>query len=344
MRPDYELICNGRDVTANFAGRLSSITVVDESGEASDTLTIEVEDTRGEVVMPARNMELRLKMGYAGDGLRDFGRFYVDTVRVKGPPDLITLTARAALFTSGDVQPDTETSTGAGKKFDWGEALNTTHTQSHEPQAMRTLLHTLVHMQLGRLYKAPPELQDEQLPHLDQRNRTNIAFLTDLAKTRGVTVKVLDGVVVLKPKFDAVTATGKKIDPITLRPGDISDYDCEISDRHRYGSVIAQWHDLDNAVVVDERIGDKDPVMTLHQVFATKDEAAKAAAAAMSTLRESGSELKLEMPMNVDIIADGTVSLQGFRDELNGVWTARRAEHRLSRSGATTSLVARRIS
>ena len=123
----------------------------------------------------------------------------------------------------------------------------------------------------------------------------------------------------------------------------VSTYDAEVGDRHRYGSVVAQWHDLNNAVVFNERVGDKEPVMTLAKTYASKDEAAKAAASAMSTLRESGSELKLEMPLNVDIFADGPVELADFRDELNGRWTPRRVEHRLDRSGAVTSVTARQL-
>lgn len=340
MRPTYELIANGKDVTANFEGRLASITVVDESGESSDTLTIEVEDTAGEVVTPSRNMELRLRMGYAEEGLRDFGRFYVDSVRLKGPPDIITITARAALFTGADVQPEREE--GAGKKFSWGEPLNTRKTQSHPPQTVRQLLHTLVNLQLGRLHKAPAEILDEALPHLDQNAETNISLITRIARERGYTAKVVDGYVVLKPKDQAITATGKRIPDLPLTPGDVSAYESDIGDRNRYGTVVARWQDVANAALVEERVGDKPPVMILGKTYASKDEAAKAAAAEMTRLRETGAELKLDMPLMVDVVADGRLALSGFRDELNGTWTARRVEHRLTpQSGAITSVTAR---
>ena len=77
MTPAFSILANGTDVTARFADRLLSLTVVDNDGEEADRVEIELDDRAGRIALPQMDAVLEVALGFAG-ALMPMGRFAVD--------------------------------------------------------------------------------------------------------------------------------------------------------------------------------------------------------------------------------------------------------------------------
>jgi phage protein D len=99
MKPAYKIIANrADDITAAIAGRLLSLRITDNEGDQNDSLSIELENADGLLLLPAPNAQLAVSLGFEGAPLREMGTFVVDEVRESAPPNTISITAKAASY------------------------------------------------------------------------------------------------------------------------------------------------------------------------------------------------------------------------------------------------------
>ena len=96
MTPDWQILADGIDVTANFNDRLLELTVTDHEGMKSDSCEIMVDDRDGILALPRKGTLLTILMGYRETGLALMGLFTVDEVELTGFPRQMRISGSAA--------------------------------------------------------------------------------------------------------------------------------------------------------------------------------------------------------------------------------------------------------
>ena len=86
MRPDWRILIDGQDRSEAFRARLLSLTITDESGYYSDTVSVRLDDRDGRIVLPRLGVEMVVQLGYEEIGRVEMGRYTVDEIELSGPP------------------------------------------------------------------------------------------------------------------------------------------------------------------------------------------------------------------------------------------------------------------
>ena len=102
---DWRVTLDGKDLSDRLRPRLVSLSLSEKRGDEADQLDIVLNDTDGMLGIPKEGAVLQVQLGWkqgrdVATGLIDKGSFKVDDVSHSGPPDQITIKARAADFTS----------------------------------------------------------------------------------------------------------------------------------------------------------------------------------------------------------------------------------------------------
>ena len=219
IAPAYMLTLNGADITQNFSDRLISLTMTDNRGFEADQLDIELDDTDGLVELPPRGASLTLWLGWQGSALLNKGSFTVDEIEHRGAPDTLTIRGRSA---------------------DFRGTLNSRREQSWHDTTLGVILETIA--QRNKLTASVADtLKAIPVPHIDQSQESDAAFLARLADRNGASVSVKYGKLLFLKAGSAVTASGKAIPQMTVERGDGDRHQFAIADREAYTGVTAKW-------------------------------------------------------------------------------------------------------
>ena len=123
MQPNFRIIANKSDITKTVNGRLLSLEITDEIGIVSDSLTMQLDDRDGAIAVPPRGAELVVYMGY--DNVSEMGRFIVDEIELKSPPQTMIITARASNSMLDDIAAFKAPQTYSWDKKELGEIIET---------------------------------------------------------------------------------------------------------------------------------------------------------------------------------------------------------------------------
>jgi hypothetical protein len=317
MRPAFRVIVNDKqDITAAIRERLIKLTISDEVALTSDTLKIELDDAGSQIKPPKKNVKLFVQLGYAETGLLAKGNFIVDTVTFSGPPEKLEICARGANFAKELRMP---------KNRSWHESYLFDIVKKIADE------HNLIP-------QISPALTDVFINHEDQTNESDISFLTRVANDYDAVAKPSATHLMIVKKGESKTATGKHLPVINIDYSEVTKWNGDMPERDHYAAVIATWTDTQNAREIEEKAGDGVPAYRIRKQFANAIEAKKAVAATLQRLNRRNAKISLTMPGNPAVIAESPVMLSGFREDFNGKWTVKKAEHRVSASGYTLSI------
>lgn len=219
IAPAFMLTLDGNDITQNFSDRLIGLTMADNRGFEADQLDIELNDSDGLVELPPRGASLTLWLGWEGSALLNKGSFTVDEIEHRGAPDTLTIRGRSADFRG---------SLNSRREQSWHD---TTLGQVVEAIAQRNKLTASV----ADTLKAIP------VPHADQSQESDAAFISRLAVRNGATVSIKAGKLLFLKAGSGVTASGKPIPQMTVERGDGDRHSFAIADREAYTGVTAKW-------------------------------------------------------------------------------------------------------
>lgn len=320
MKPAFQIT----GLSGIIGSRLISLSVTDESTEQSDTCTIELSDPRNEFDIPQAGHVIGVSIGYA-DVLRDMGQFVIDSVKIAGPAHRITLEAKAAPFT-------------AAGGF---SAVQTRNTRSFDEITLGDLVSTIA----GEHGLAPaisPQLASVQLLHIDQTNESDINFLTRLARQFKAVCKPTFGRLVFAVRGEGKSISGLALPSLTLQPRHVTSWSATLGKRTNFSKVQTAHHDPETGetVVYDAEGGEFVGGAEVYQhpmPFASADEAMAAGASMLDQFRRGAQEVSISMPGNPNILAEATVTLNGFHPRIDGPWLVKRVEHRIE-SGYTCNL------
>lgn len=326
VKPEYRLVANKSDITGMISERLVSLRYTDEAGLESDVLEIVLadHDPDNPIQVPATGAELELFMGYDGKAER-IGMFVCDEVEIAGWPGEMTIRARAAPF---------DTSKGG---------LSNLQSQKTRSWSKGTLLGSMVKKiakEHGMAAAVMDTLAKIALPHIDQADESDLHFLGRVVKKYDGIVKPAAGKLILAKIGSAKTISGLSLPVVTLAPEQVSRFRVVMSKRETAGMVVAYWHAVKNAKRSEVKVGQGEPVKRLKMYYPTKEMALAAARSELDRRERRKVTVSITLPGRTDIVAEGRVILQGFRDGVDGEWSVTRAEHSMDSSGFVTTLEA----
>ncbi|HEJ0143510.1 TPA: phage late control D family protein [Citrobacter freundii] len=219
VAPAYMLTLDGEDITQNFSDRLIGLTMTDNRGFEADQLDIALDDTDGLVELPPRGASLTLWLGWQGSALVNKGSFTIDEIEHRGAPDTLTIRGRSA---------------------DFRGSLNSRREQSWHDTTLGVIVETIA--QRNKLTASVADsLKAIAIPHIDQTQESDAAFLSRLAERNGASVSVKAGKLLFLKAGSAMTASGKPIPQMSVERGDGDRHQFAIADREAYTGVTAKW-------------------------------------------------------------------------------------------------------
>ena len=332
MTPDFLIVVDEhQDVTAAIRERLLSLRVSDEVGYRSDTVEIRLDNRGGSVKLPRRGAVLRVELGYSAGGKlagleKDsgrvlMGRYTVDEVELSGPPDTLTIRAKAA---------------------DMRAALKQRRTRSWHRVLLGDLIATIA-AQYGLDPRLSEELAKIVLPHVDQTDESDLHLLTRLAEQYGTVAKPVNGRLVFARRGVAMSVTSGPVTAVRIAREQASDYRVTLADRPDYRSVRAYWYDTAAGRRVEVTAGDGEPVYALRDNHTDEATARTAAQARLDALKRGTDDLGLTLKPGLPTIsAESPLTLSGFLNGVNGRWIVTRVNHEISGSGYATQVEAER--
>ncbi len=320
--PDFRLTLGDDDLTAKVRDRLKNLTVTDNSGEESDTLEIVIDDRDNRVESPPRGRVLGVSMGYRGAGLFYLGQFTVDEVEPEGPPDILTIRAKAADMRAG---------------------LKVQRTRSFRNTTLGAIVARIAD-ENGLTPACATSLAGRAIDHRDQANESDLHFLTRLGRENGAVAAPKDGCLVFAPAATGLSASGQALTAVTLDRSDLTRWRAVQADRDAHGKVRARWRDAAAGRTRFAEAGDGDPVKTLRNLYPSEAAAKAAAEAELTRLKGAGNGVELTLDGRAEIMAQTPLTVTGLRPELSGDWIVETAVHTqdFESGGFTTVLTGRR--
>lgn len=325
MRPAYTLTADGQDVTRRIEPRLMRLRIEDGAGLTADTLELVVDDADHAVALPRTGAELEVAIGYRETGLTPMGLWVVSETSLSGPPATITVRAHAANFGNSDTVRALRA------------RLRESRTQSWHGLTLGDIVGTIA-ARAGYEARVDPSLAAVTVRHVDQTDESDLHFITRLARLYGAVAKPVGARLVFVPRGVAKTTDGRALDTVTLRPADVITWRVRLAERARWRSVVAHWTDVASGDRIPVRAGEGDPTLVLRGDHPDEATARAAAQARLDTLGRSASTLRLTLPGNPMIAAGTPLVLDGFRDGVDGRWTATRVTHTLDSRGYATQV------
>ena len=317
--PDYKIVADDRDITERIRGWLLSLRITDKTGIESDTLELTLSDVAPHIQHPKTGAKITVSLGYR-DALVRIGTYVVDEIEQSGPPDTLSIRARA---------------------FDYTSAMKAPRDRVWRDEHARIKLYDIVQKiagEYGLRAAVGDGLRDASYLWEMQQAESDLHFLQRLAKHHGAAVKINPDGVALVKTGDGKTAGGDALPTVALAAADLIEWSVTMTERGAYHSVSAQYRDTEQSDTVTVTIGDGEPVYKIREIFADDRAALVAATAKSDALARGKSTLSLTMGGNPRIRAQYRVDLTGIRESVDGVWTVESVEHRLDRAGYVTRL------
>lgn len=335
MLPAYRVRIDDVDITAVVDDRLISLVVSDESGYQSDSASLVIDDRDGRVALPRRGVRMQVEIGYRAVehqegqenqeeqavGLVSMGSFTVDEVVPSGPPDIITIRARAIDFRETLKQRKTRA---------WEDTIGSIVSSIAGEHSLQPRVHA--------------DLAGISVPHIDQTEESDLAFLTRLGRRYDAAAKPAGSSLMFVPLGRSESATGRPTNIRTIHKKQANRHRAVLADRSRFQSVRAHWRDLAQGSQETVSVGQGDPVDTLPRTYPTEAEARAAATSRLNELNRDKSSLTLTLHPGDPLVSAGArLTVIGFRTGINGEWIATRVIHNLIKStGYTTRLTAQK--
>lgn len=318
LRPTCQIVIDGKDYTTRVLPHLIQLSVESNRQDHADTVNLSIDDSKGNIALPRRGVEMRVMLGFEGLGISLQGSYHVDEIEHSGTPDTVGIVARSAKLTR---------ELRSRKERSW----NTT-TVGH-----------LVRVIAGEHQLTPrvaASLDGLPVEHLAQ-TESDIALLRRLGRMWDAVATVKAGNLLFMPIGVAQTASGKPLEQLVVRRADGDRHRFHESDRDAYTGIRARWHDVGAARGRTVLAGKTGHVKFLRGDFASKEDAQRAAEAEMARARRGASTFGLDIAIGrPDLYPEMPARTRGWKPEIDAIdWIVVKATHSFTPgSGYTTSV------
>lgn len=329
------VVVDGKDITPVLEGkvpqpngrpprrRLVSLGISEKRGEEADQLDLVIDDTDGAVALPRTGAKIHVWIGWkqgsdVTPGLVDKGWFIVDEVAHGGPPDLITIRARSADFTS-DLKTRREKS--------WhGTTLGAIVAEIAERHQLTP--------------RCATSLAGVPVTAKAQNRESDLAFLRRLGRERGAVAKIARGVLIFSPIAAGTTPSGKPIETVTIARSDGDAHQFSRQKRDDVAGAKATWHERRSGKREQFVAGTVEGAKTLSRVYANEADAKAAANAALGRAGREPVSLSLTLALGrPDIHVESKAQVSGYKAPISGAgWTVVEITHAFGDRGYSTVL------
>jgi phage protein D len=318
MQPNFQVLADEADITALIHDRLLSIRTTDKPGLESDECELTLDDRDGAVGFPKKGATLKVSLGYVGDDLWMIGKYRVDEIEVSGPPQQIVI--RAKPMDIKDTMKDQ-------RRFSWEGATLAAITADI---AARNQLKPMCSVEAG-------------IPRADQINESDMHFITRIAREHGATATIKDGELIVAPRGEGKSGSGRPLPEIILHRDDLASYSMTFPDRPAYGATAAGWHNNKTGkreiIEVPNPNGETGPTYTERHIYPNPEAATAATKSRAEGLNRSTMTGKLElMRGRADVGAERWLEIVGIKDEIDGTYLIESVEQNFSKSAWLTSI------
>ncbi len=330
--PDYRVEVNGVDITPRLRepvpgnrdrARLISLGLTDKRGSDADQLDLVIDDSDGAFDLPATGATIRVQLGWrAGSdvtiGLVDKGTFVVDEIGHSGPPDQITVRARAADFT-GPMRVRRERS--------WrGTTLGAIVTDVARAHGLKPC--------------CAAALASIAVEAKAQSRESDLAFLRRLGREHDAVATIKSGNLILKPIADRAAVSGAALPAVTIRRRDGDRHDYQLQKQEEATGVAAHWQDRGAARKRTVTVGKADGARKLSRTYATEAEARTAATAEAGRAARQPRSMSLSLALGrADLRPEQPVTLTGFKPAIDMQrWVVEEISHAVGDRGFTTGV------
>ncbi|MCA0208142.1 MAG: phage late control D family protein [Proteobacteria bacterium] len=308
---------DGTDLSDKVNPRLISLTLTEKRGEEADSLEITLHNHDGQLAPPRKGAMLQLAMGWEKGtdvtvGMVAKGRFKVDEVERSGPPDIVSIRARAA---------DLAGSYRERRRKIWKD---TTLGAILTEIAGRNSLNPRIH----------PDLASKPIEAIEQSAKSDMAFVRDLGRRYDAVATPKGGALVFMPIGATTTAGGASLPSSAITKAKGWAWRFAATARDEYDGAQAQYRDLD---------GGKNQTVTagggkrkkLRRVYANKADAEAAAQGEASKRKRGAYTFEYDLAYgDPALIPNARVTLSGWDSEIDGIsWLVDEATHSLDGSG-----------
>lgn len=309
MKPAFSIINNGKELAAQYAPILEELTVTDSTTEQADAVKIRVSDIGNLIELPKKGELLNVSLGEDGN-LTNMGIYIIDGVELEGPPDIIEITGSACPFSDA----------GAFT------AMQTRRSRSWDGITIGDLVSGIAN-ESGLTAAVSAEYATEEIDHLDQTSESNMNLLTRLARLYGAVFKPASGKLVFTRGGTGNAIDGTPIGTLAIMRGPGMRHQAIFSKRANFTAAKAACHDLDTGETGDFTAGltaDEAKAYREGKLEATPTQAKSRAWSKLRELKRGAQIVSLDLPGFYPVTAEQKVSLTGWRDEMNGVWIAKK--------------------
>lgn len=324
--PRFYVSANGVDITGRLAGSGMDLTITDNSGAESDSLSISIDDVDGSVVAPKTGAVLRVVGGYEGR-LRDFGLYSVDSVVFSGWPQQIQIEASAVEIKTLAKQRDPKA---------YPEKDFPTYGDVFSDLASRVGLSLQMS---GELRGIPNEYEA-------QTEESSLEFMIRIGEKLDASVTVKSGNLVVIPKGDGLSVSGSPLpDVVVARGVNLLAYEAAERDDTEHSTIEATYFDRDGnrRETLEVSTGLGGPSFVIRSPQASRESAQLVAEAQAKKLERGTREASFEIDGEPFAQAEAIAVVRGCRTNVDGRWSIETATHNFSATGAyTTSLTCKK--
>jgi uncharacterized protein len=319
---DWRVTLDGKDLSDRLRPRLVSLSLSEKRGDEADQLDIVLSDADGMLAIPKEGAVLKVQLGWKQGldvtvGLVDKGSFKVDDVSHSGPPDEITIKARAADFTS---------------------KIRNRREQSWKNTTLGAVLKDVAGRN-GLTLKVAPALSSIALKSISQSRESDIAFLRRLGREHDAVATIKDKHLIFAKKGAGTTTSGKALQSLTIRRGDGDRHNWQRQKRDGQEGVSASWHDKKGAKRKTFTVGKEDGAKKLRKVYPDEASAKRAALAERDRLKRAPATMDVKLALGrADAMPEARVKVSGYKDEIDATtWLISEVTHRLDKAGGFTT-------
>jgi Phage protein D len=316
---------DGNDVSSVINPRLINLSVTDKAGMSSDTVSIEIDDTGGLVLLPREGAAIEVLLGSNADGVALVFSGVVDEVRSKGSRN-----GGRTLSISGK-GIDTKGKAKEPQEKHWD---NETLGNVIQDAAKRGGIESV---------RIDPDLAKVRRPYWAMQGESFIHFAERIAREVGGTFKVANGIAILAKRNGGTSASGAALPTVRAVYGDnlISWDIAPVIGRPRYKKAKARWYDTKTATWKTEEVEIADPdakAEFVNRFTAPDQEEAREHAESRKADSERGKGGgSITIDGNADAAPEGTVILVGARPGIDGTYRIDSVNHDFSRSSGWTT-------
>lgn len=317
MNPAFRIVADGADITALINDRLLMLRTLDKVGMESDEFELRIDDRDSAVALPRRGAKIQVYLGY-GQDLAEQGVYTVDAVEYAGPPDAIVIRGRAS-----DMR-------GSGK---------TVRSGSWEGVSLARIVGDVA-ARNGWEAECPVTTQ---VPRADQMKESDFHFITRLARQFDCTAKVAGGKLLVMPRQNGQSASGRALPVVTISRADVSRFQFRLDDRGVQSAVRSKYQGQDGKLAVvdlsnDDAPSGLPPVHTDRHIHPNKSAAEQAAKARLAAFNRSTAGVRIEMPGRTGLFAEASINAAGFKDGLDGSYLVDSVEQVFTSAGWSTTV------